>query len=186
MIAFRDNLPVVRFEDGAAFAFERAWLCGALARAADRAGYRNWWLAAHVTESVTSYLEQDFEDPVICEARLEKAVRSVLEVIGYGDVAGQFRVEPPPARISLEELARAAGHGYELAFFDLLRGSLRKALSGRTGRLEICDVHRGIKLLRSAKSWRRDCSGLLEEVVGFVRREVVGNPAAGNVELQVS
>lgn len=186
MIAFRDNLPVVRFEDGLVFAFERSWLCGVLARAANRAGYRNWWLAEHVTESVTNYLEQDFEDTVIGEAHLEKAVRSVLELIGYGDVAAQFRVEPPPARISLEDLARDAGNGYELAFFDLLRGRLREALSGRAARLEICDVHRGIKLLRCAKSWRRDCSGLLEEVVGFVRHEVVGNPAAGNVELQVS
>jgi hypothetical protein len=186
MIAFRDNLPVVRFGDGLAFAFERAWLCGALVRAAERAGYRKWWLASHVTESVTNYLEQDFEDPVICEVRLEKAVRSVLEVIGYSDVAGQFRVEPPPARISLEDLARDAGYGYELAFFDLLRGRLREVLSGRAERLEICDAHRGIKLLRSAKSWRRDCSGLLEEVVGFVRREVVEHAAVEKVELQLS
>lgn len=38
--------------------------------------------------------------------------------------------------------------------------------------MEICDAHNGVKLLRSAKNWRRDCSGLLDEIVGFVREEI--------------
>ena len=78
--------------------FERGWLAGTLARAAERAGYKKWWLAPHVTESVTNYLEQDFEESVVTVNRLEKAVQSVLQVIGYADVAGHFCAVPPPAR----------------------------------------------------------------------------------------
>jgi hypothetical protein len=91
----------------------------------------------------------------------------------------------PPARISLAELALAAGCGYELAFFDLLRSRLREALDAKVERLEICDAHSGIKLLRSAKNWRRDCSGLLEEVVNFVRKELDSSSSA-QLQMQVS
>ncbi|HEY5743273.1 MAG TPA: hypothetical protein VIS99_12090, partial [Terrimicrobiaceae bacterium] len=162
MISLPNKLPLVRFSDGQVIPFERGWLAGTLARAAERAGYKKWWLAPHVTESVTNYLEQDFEENVVAITRLEKAVQSVLQVIGYADVAGHFYAAPPPARISLAELAQAAGCGYELLFFSLLRCRLREALEAKVERVEICDAHCGIKLLRSAKNWRRDCSGLLE------------------------
>ena len=186
MICLPSNLPLVRFSDGQIMPFERGWLAGTLARAAERAGYKKWWLALHVTESVTNYLEQDFDESVVTVNRLEKAVQSVLQVIGYADVAGHFCAVPPPARISLAELARAAGYGYELAFFDLLRSRLREALDAKVERLEICDAHCGIKLLRSAKNWRRDCSGLLEEVVNFVRKELDSCPRAAEFQMQLS
>lgn len=184
MIAFQNNMPLVRYADGQIRPFERTWLSTALARAAERAGYKKWWLAPHVTESVTNYLEQDFDESVVTIKRLEQAVQSVLQVIGYADVADQFRATPPPARISLEELARDAGHGYELVFFDLLRSRLREALEGKPERLEICDAHNGVKMLRAAKNWRRDCSGLLDEIVDFVRDEVGTRPE--ELQLQLS
>lgn len=186
MIGFHDNLPLVRFGDGQIMPFERKWLAGSLAKAAESAGYKKWWLAPHVTESVTNYLEKDFEESVVTINRLEKAVQSVLQVIGYADVAGHFRASPPPARISLEELARNAGHGYELLFFDLLRNRIKEAVEAKTERLEICDAHRGVKLLRSAKNWRRDCSGLLDEIVSFVREEVDSSKRPKEFQIQLS
>jgi len=186
MIALRDNLPLVRFEDGQIVSFERPWLIESLAEAAERAGYKKWWLASHVTESVTNFLEKDFGEGTIAVARLEKAVQSVLQVIGYGDVAGHFRASLPPTRISLVELARDAGHGYELLFFNLLRSRMREAIEARVEKVEITDAHLGIKMLRSAKIWRRDCSGLLDEVVIFVREELSASAAVGEVKLQLS
>lgn len=186
MIAFKESLPHIRFSDGQIMAFERNWLVGSLARAAEQAGYKKWWLAAHVTESVTNYLEQDFEENVVTINRLEKAVQSVLQVIGYADVAGHFHAAPPPTRISLVDLARDAGHGYELIFFELLRERIKEALSAHSEKLEICEAHNGIKLLRSAKNWRRDCSGLLDEVVSFVREELNSSSNGSDIQLQLS
>ena len=186
MIGFLNNLPLVRFSDGQIMPFERNWLAGSLAKAAENAGYKKWWLAPHVTESVTNYLEKDFDESVVTINRLEKAVQSVLQVIGYADVAGHFHAAPPPARISLAELARDAGHGYELLFFDLLRASLRDALEAKAERVEICDAHHGVKLLRSAKNWRRDCSGLLDEIVSFVREELDSSKRSRELEMQLS
>lgn len=184
MIALRDGLPLIRFHDGSVVAFERSWLSSALVRAAEAAGYKKWWLADHVTESVTSYLEQDFDEQVVTIPRIEKAVQSVLQVIGYSDVARFFRTMPPPVRISLEELARDAGDGYELLFFELLRSRLRDLVGSETEQVELCDLHRCVKRLRSAKNWRRDCSGLQGEIVSFIRGEL--QHRAKDLHLQLS
>jgi hypothetical protein len=186
MIGFRDQLPLIRFGDGQIMPFERTWLVSSLAKAASDAGYKKWWLAPHVTESVTNYLERDFDETIVTIPRLEKAVQSVLQVIGYADIAGHFQAAPPPARISLVELAHDAGHGYELLFFDLLKSRLQEAISAKSETLEICDAHRGVKILRSAKNWRRDCSGLLDEIVTFVRGEIDGQKQHKELQVQVS
>ncbi len=186
MIALRDNMPLVRFTDGRVMNFERGWLSTALVRAAETAGYKKWWLADHVTESVTSFLQQDFDEHVVTICRLEKAVQSVLQVIGYSDVADHFRTMPPPERISLAELAREAGHGYELVFFELLRTRLRAVIASPALQVELCDLHRCVKMLRSAKNWRSDCSGLLGEIVAFVRGEIGLSQRANELHLQLS
>ncbi len=186
MIALRDSLPLVRFQDGSVMNFERSWLSTALVRAAETAGYKKWWLADHVTESVTNFLEQDFDASVVTICRIEKAVQSVLQVIGYSDVALHFRTAPPPVRISLAEIARDAGDGYELLFFEKLRAKLRDVIYSETREVEICDLHRCVKLLRSAKSWRQDCSRLRGEIVSFVRGEIDLSHRSDDLHLQLS
>ncbi|MCX7868942.1 MAG: hypothetical protein N2322_03230 [Terrimicrobiaceae bacterium] len=186
MIALRDNLPLLECGGGLCAGLTKEWLTSSVAAAAARAGHRKWWLAAHVSESVISYLQNEFNAPTISLSQLEKSIRSVLEVIGFPEIGEGFRMAPPAARISLAELARDAGPGYELAFFDLLRARLREALDSEAEDLEICEAQRGIKLLRSAKAWRRDCSGLLEEVVGFVRGQLSAADARRPIRLQLT
>ena len=186
MIALRDSLPLVRFNDGRVMNFERGWLSSALVRAAQTAGYKKWWLADHVTESVTSYLKQDFDENVVTICRLEKAVQSVLQVIGYADVARFFQTMPPPVRISLAEIATEAGHGYEIVFFELLRMRLREAIAPPTLQVELTDLHRCVKQLRSAKNWSSECSSLQSEIVIFVRCEVDSNSRTNDLTIQLT
>lgn len=169
MIALADNLPLVRLSDKRAVRFERAWLERAVTEAAEGAGYDRWWLAPHVAESVTSYLEREFEDNVIATQCLRTLVSSVLQVIGYPDVARAFRLPEPPLRISLAALAENAGSGYELAFFHELDRTLRRIFSSRAARVELCDLAECVKRLRRARSWRRDCARLRSEIVAHVR-----------------
>ena len=119
MIALRDNYPLVRFQDGSVMNYDRAWLASAVVRAAEVAGYKKWWLTTHVTESISSYLQQEFEENIVTISRLEKAVQSVLQVIGYSDVARCFETLPPPVTLSLPELARRAGTGRGTAPADV-------------------------------------------------------------------
>jgi len=185
MIAFRDSLPLIRFEDGRVINFERQWLVRAVVQAASRAGYDRWWLADHVTESVASYLKHDFSGNVVGVDSLCETVESVLRVIGYSDVATHFESPAPPVRLSLMTLARQAGTGYELAFFDILRRTLREILQDRPGRMELTDLQLCVKELRSAKVWRMDCAHLLAEIVRFVHLELDAS-GARQLEVQMS
>ena len=186
MIALRDNFPLVRFQDGSVMNYDRTWLSSAVVRAAETAGYKKWWLANHVTESISSFLQQDFDDNIVTIPRLEKAVQSVLQVIGYSDVARCFQTLPPPVRISLADLARRAGNGYELAFFELLRAHLKDIPDTPAQQVELSDLHACVKLLRGAKVWRSDCAELTGEIVHFVRVELDQSPNRKELNLRLA
>ncbi len=186
MIAFRDNLPLVRFDDGQVIAFETSWLARGLVRAAAQAGYDRWWLASHVAESVVAYLEDDYTDTTVGLERIRKAVQSVLQTIGYADIADRFEPLPPPVRLSLAALAYEAGSGYELTFFHLLRDRLRRIVDSDAVQAELRDLAPCVKLLRSAKIWRRDCTGLRTEIVRFVRCSIDDSDRANELQLELS
>jgi hypothetical protein len=186
MIALADNLPLVRLSDQRAVRFDRTWLENAVAVAAGNAGYERWWLAPHVAESVTSYLEREFEENVIANQCLSTLVCSVLQVIGYPEVARGFRLPDPPARISLDSLAETAGAGYELAFFHELDQVLRRVLSSRSVRIELCDLTECVKRLRRARSWGKDCTRLRNEIVAHVRGQAARLRRRRGVNLELT
>jgi hypothetical protein len=171
MIAFLDDHPLVKLQDGQMMVFERRWLELALQRAARAAGYESWWLANDVVESVSQYLQADFSETVVATERLELTVQAVLQSIGYADIAAKFQSFPPPARISLLALAHQAGHKFDMLFFQLLRGALQEVLGGGAVQIELSGLSPAVKHLRQAKYWRRDCSILRAEVVQFIQRE---------------
>jgi len=185
MIALRDGLPLVEFSDGRTMGFQHRWLTFSLARAAESAGYRQWWLANHVTESVAQFFEREYSENVVTVRRLELTVRSVLEVIGYADVAVCFHALPPPEHVSLRQLATKAGEGYELAFFGLLRRALREVIASPAVLVEFFDLHGCVKILRRTKVWRRDCSDLMAEIVHFIRGEVAASQRTSELNIQL-
>jgi hypothetical protein len=172
MIALRDELPLVRFHDGQVAVFERDWLVRRLVEAAEKAGYPQWWLAPHVAESLTTFLRQRFAGNVVAVPRLAQAVQSMLQVIGYAEVASHFDPGPPPIKISLLDLARKAGAGYELAFFDLLGRDMQQVLDTKATYFELFDLDRCVKRLRAKKIWSRDCESLRAEIITFLRERV--------------
>ena len=171
MIALADNLPLVQLPDKRAVRYDRVWLERAIVEAAAEAGYSSWWLAPHVSESVTSYLEREFDENVIASQCLRTLVSSVLQVIGYPDVARSFKLPDPPVRISLAALAETAGTGYELAFFRELDQALRASITSRATRVELSDLADCVKRLRRTRSWRKDCAALRNEIVAHVREQ---------------
>lgn len=171
MIAFRDNLPLVELATGQTVAFERDWLVRSLVRAARKAGFAQWWLAEHVAESVTEYLRSQNELNVLPVQQLTKAVQSVLQVIGYAEVGRHFAAGRPVAQISLVELAREAGTGYELAFFDMLARRIQGLVQEEHCDFELFGLEPCVKLLRARKAWSRDCDALRAEIVSFARTQ---------------
>ena len=186
MIALPNDLPLIRLENGDAVPFEPDWLIHSLARAAQRAGITHWWLAPHVAASVAEYLRADHPHPVIESARLQEAVRSVLQVIGYGEVGHHFTIGRPAAAISLVDLARQAGTGYELAFFGIFRRRLAETLESRTPHFSITGLDLCVKILRSRKVWCRECAKLQAEIVLFARRQITESEPAHDVSFTLT
>jgi len=174
MIAPRDEMPLVQFEGGEVSAFDPGWLTRRLVHAAEKAGYPQWWLAEHVSASVSNYLRYRYLENVLTAPRLADAVNSVLQVIGYAEVARHFEAGPPPVRISLLELAKKAGSGYELAFFELLGRGMQQLLATRAAYFELYDLEICVKELRARKVWARDCQALREHIVEYLRNRLAG------------
>ncbi len=185
MIAFADGLPLIQLEDGQSVAFQREWLLRSLVQAAARAGFQKWWLAEHVAESVTAYLALQYEENVITVPQLHAAACSVLQVIGYGEVAPHLELGVPGVRLSLMELAREAGTGYELLFFARLGRRLRTLLHGGATYFELVGLAPCVKHLRARKSWSRGCNDLQEEIVTFVRKQTVAVPTGEEVTVRL-
>ncbi len=172
MIALKDNLPLVEFDSGHVVAFERDWLLRSLSQAARKAGYQKWWLAEHVADSVTMYLRHR-EENVVTFPGLAKSVQSVLQVIGYAEIANHFHPAPPPVRVSLREIAGAAGNGYELIFFGMLARRLQDIAQTGATCFEFLDLEPCVRHLRAKKIWSRDCDILRAEIVAFVREQII-------------
>lgn len=184
MISLKDNLPVIQLHSGQAIAFEQDWLVRSLAQAAGRAGYAKWWLAEHVAQSVTAYLREQAEVNVLPVERLTKAVQEVLQVIGYAEVASHFSPVAPRVQVSLVEMAREAGTGYELAFFERLGRRIQELCREKSCCFELMGLERCVKLLRARKTWSRDCDALRAEIVSFAREQT--GTAAANHEVSFS
>ena len=104
--------------------------------------------------------------------QLSQTVRNVLEAIGYKEIGPHFAPAPPPISISLVDIARRAGAGYELAFFGLLEKQISALIESGVENLRISSLQLCVKHLRGTKTWTRPCDALREEIVCFVREKL--------------
>jgi len=178
MIALHESEMLVEFQGGRLVLFDPDWLHRSLTLAAERAGYEKWWLADHVTESVVSYFADHLDLRVVGIQRLESAVKSVLETIGYGEVAHEFCPSPPPAEINLFTLAIEADTGFELVFFRLLQSAIEEAVASGADEFRFTGVHACAKRLTSSKVWCGDCHRMRADILEFVdtRMLAIGRP----------
>ena len=173
MIALRNSLPLLHHAGGSYAAIRHDWLCFCLRRAAERSGYDRWWLAEHVASSVICYLGTTYQNNVITKNHLCDIVLSLLKAIGYAEVALHFQTLDLPFELSLIDLAREAGAGYELAFFRLLEERVQPALSNQASNLDIYGLRQCVRHLQGAKKWSRSCSELRNEIVEFLRAQLL-------------
>jgi hypothetical protein len=179
MIAPKNHLPLLELPDGTLAPFERSWVEGSIRLAARNAGYQAWWLACPVSESVIEYFATRIDETIVPISRIIDAIREVLRAIGYRDIARKYQPGPPPLRISLAELARDAGTGYELAFFRLLDENVRLALVSAAESIRFDQLKGCVKRLRASKTWQRDCRALQDEIIAHLRARLM---QAGSVK----
>ncbi len=169
MIAFRDALPLIVMRDRRAMAFDREWLTRVLAVSAHRAGHADWSLAPHVAESVQEWMGTLHDYTTMPVESFTRAVREALKAIGFAEIGACFEAAAPFARISLVEIARQAGNGFELAFFNALESQLREVVRTGGSYCELHSLEQCVKVLRQHKYWSSSCDDLRAEIVAFAR-----------------
>jgi hypothetical protein len=185
MIALAEGMPLVELEDGRLGRFQPTWVFRALWKAAAKTGYPKWWMAGYVVETAVHCLKADYQRTAISIPRMAQMLADILQVIGYGEITLHLELGQPGEQLDLVDLAREAGTGYELAFFNRLRDRLRILIGSGTTNVDLVGLAPCVKKLRSRKLWTRECGDLQEEIVSFVRTQTLAAPAQREISVQV-
>ncbi len=171
MIALPAALPLIRIGADSLALCKPEWLTETLAEATQGTNIPDW-IAVDLYKGIEDFLKNHYDGTVIDAAELFNRIRETLNKVGLNEVADNLNESVPPVRISLSELARRAGNGYELAFFHLLEGQFRSAARGGAESLECYGLENCVKHLASTKKWSSRCESLKEEITVFLDQEL--------------
>lgn len=167
MIALPNPMPFIRIGNSSLALCQPDWLTETLTNATAGTDVPSW-MAEDISRGVESFLTNHYKGTVIDSDELFDRIEKTLSNLGLNEVAANIDKTPPPVRISLSELARRAGTGYELAFFQLLDDELRSAAAGGAFRVECHGLRTCVRRLSSAKRWTNRCRVLESEITEFV------------------
>jgi len=177
MIALPQAMPFIRIGATSLALCRTDWLTQTLTNATEGTDVPEW-MAQDISRGVESFLTKHYKGTVIDSADLFARIEKTLASLGLNDVAANIDKTPPPVRVSLSELARRAGSGYELAFFQLLEDQLRSATAGGAQQVECHGMKNCVRRLSASKKWTRRCDRLQDEIISFVdhaRQKVTSN-----------
>tara|TARA_R110000850_G_scaffold76640_1_gene166317 strand:- start:1483 stop:2046 length:564 start_codon:yes stop_codon:yes gene_type:complete len=169
MIALPQALPFIRIGSASLALCQKDWLTETLTNAT-RGTDVPAWLAEDISRGVERFLSNHYKGTVIDSDELFARIEKTLSQFGLSDVAENIDKTPPPVRISLSELARRAGTGYELVFFQLLQDQLSSATTGGVLRVECHGIKPCVKRLVSTKKWSKRCDHLKDEITDFLNQ----------------
>lgn len=170
MIALPTSLPLIKISQDNLAACDAEWLRRNLREAAARTEVPEWF-ADDVVSGVITFLRNHYEGSTITIESLYDRIRDTLENLGLNDLAEELTPTPPPLRISLTDLARKAGTGYELAFFQLLEQRFHSATSNGAEHVYFYDLRNCVQRLTAVRKWTKRCETLQNEITGFLEHE---------------
>ncbi len=175
MIALPQAMPLIRIGASSLALCRPDWLTETLTNAAAGTDVPSW-MAEDISRGVESFLTNHYKGTVIDSDELFDRIEKTLSNLGLNRVAENIDKTPPPVRISLSEIARRAGAGYELVFFKLLGNQLREAAAGGASRVECHGIRICVKRLASARKYSQRCHMLEGEIREYVdsTRSLVG------------
>jgi len=176
MIALPQAMPYIRIGRASLALCQTDWLHQTLANATTGTDVPEW-MAEDISRGVESFLVNHYRGTVIDSEELFDRIEKTLANLGLDEVAANIDKTPPPVRISLSELARRAGSGYELVFFRLLDEQVRSAATGGATRVECHGLQTCVRRLLASKKWSKRCDSLRAEITQFI--DQVGDRNAG-------
>lgn len=172
MIALPAQLPLLRVGRYEVTTYSQDWLEENISNAARAAGQGDWWFTPDIVRSLMIYLRERFPGSTITLEELTGKIRHILSKIGFNEIGEQVSLVPPALSLSLDDLAREAGEGFELLFFQLLDARLRELSDLGAPVVALTNAHEGVKRLCAAKYWTQNCRQLEVEISTFLQNRV--------------
>lgn len=170
MIALPARMPYVKIGEDTFTPCQEEWLSGKL-RSAARDTQVPEWLAEDIGKGVCSYLANHYDGTMIEVADLFDRIRGTLNSLGFGELATTLDDAPPPVSISISDLARRAGSGYELVFYQMLEKSFQNAAKEGATQVDCYGLKGGVKRLANVKKWSSRCDLLKSEIEHFLHHQ---------------
>ena len=171
MIALPSSLPLIKIGPDHLAPCDTEWLRRNVRDAAVRAAVPEWF-ADDVVSGVITFLKNHYQGTTITIESLYNRIRDTLENLGLGDLAKELTPGAPPLCISLTDLARKAGDGYELAFFQLLEQRFTSATSNGVEHVYFYGPRNCVQYLTSLSRWTRRSENLQNEITSFLEHEI--------------
>ncbi|MES2708217.1 MAG: hypothetical protein V4726_16610 [Verrucomicrobiota bacterium] len=175
MIALAAQLPLLRVGRYEVTTYGQDWLEENIRRAARAAGEGEWLFTEDIVSSLLVYLRERFAGSAITLEELSGKIRAILEKIGFGDIGQCVKLTPPALSLSLDDLAREAGEGFELRFFQLLDARVSELAALHAPSVALTASREGVKRLCAAKTWNQSCRALEKEIALFLRIRLPSN-----------
>lgn len=172
MIYLREEPTLIELGAGAV-ALDNEWLAHCLEEAAFAAGYPEW-PAADVARTVSAFLHSQRSPQPFSFQGFTAAVNSVLQDIGYKEVAFHFLQGGLEVRYSLLDIVEDLPPGFELGLFRAGSELCARLLSsGVVTRISLDNLKPAIKKVLSKAHWCPSCDGLAGEFVAFLRETLL-------------
>lgn len=168
MISFIGNRPALQIGTHQVLEYDTLWLEDALRRAAKAADNEDFPLVTEVCRGVELYLENKCPLRLLHLEDLFERMRKMLTKMGCERIAEKLEPLAPPVTVSLISAARKAGNGFELAFFETLRGELLALRGAGAEQIHFTGLRESALILRGRKKWNRQCDTLLSEIEAFL------------------
>jgi hypothetical protein len=169
VISLIGNRPAIQIGRYQVIEYDTSWLDNALLRAARAAGRDDFPFVADIRGGIVQYLETRCPLKMLRLEDLFAKVRKMLVTIGCETIAEKLMPLAPPVTVSLVHTALDAGNGFELAFFETLRGELTELRAAGAEEIHFIGLRESSLILRGVSKWNRDCDSLLAEIHDFIR-----------------
>ncbi|MFZ5806227.1 MAG: hypothetical protein ACOY3I_03340 [Verrucomicrobiota bacterium] len=183
MIAFSQNLPIVKWSEDRNIALDEEWIIASIYQSAELAGYYDWEMCGHVAKAILFFLRRDFQGNCLSAEQLEAIMRRSISGIGYPEIAACAQLIAPRVNIYLPDIARQAP--YEILFFPTLRERLSEAKDILVSGIRLEGLRSCVKILENCKKWRPACQRLSEDIVVFARQHLQTQEDELGIELVI-
>ncbi len=164
MISFIGNRPALQIGRYQVIDYDTAWLDDALRRAALAAEIEHFPFIEEICDGIVRYLETKCPLRLLQLDDLFARLRKMLIKIGCTPIAEKLEPLAPPVTVSLVRIAMEAGNGFELGFFESLRGELVDLRRAGAEEIHFVGLRQCVLILRGTQQWNKGCEKLMQEI----------------------